>query len=155
MAEDTLSRFITGRLRSKPAPEPAAKPASPPSLVVNHDRREAYEPFDVKDRVEGGLAIRRRKGALSHAIMYNYIHSVAFDDDSWSSIHITVSGMAIEIHGRNLRPIAEAIRLRCCDFVQEYRADRFILPEPVDDNAPFIESISVEVLHAIGAPKGE
>jgi len=156
MAEDPLSRFITSKLRTKSAPEPVSRPPLPPSLVVNHelDGREAYEPFGVKDRVEG-LAFRRAKGELSHAIMYNYIHSVAFDDDSWSSIHMTVSGMAIEIHGRNLRPISEAIRLRCCDFVQVFRADRFVLPEPIDETAPCIERITVEVLHGIGASRGE
>jgi hypothetical protein len=153
MGDDPLSRF-TSKFLAKPPPVKASTP--PPALVVNHEPegRKAYEAFDVKDRVEG-IAIRRRKGALSHAVMYHCIHSIAFDDDDWSSLHITVSGMVIEIHGRNLRPVAEAIRLRCCDFVQEYRPDRFILPEPVDHNAPFIESISVEVLHALDGPKSE
>lgn len=153
MGDDPLSRF-TGKFLSKPKPVAGAKPPpAAPALVVNHEPegRKPYEAFDVKDRVEG-IAIRRRKGALSHAIMYHYIHSVAFDDDEWTSIHMTVSGMAIEIHGRNLRPIAEAIRLRCCDYVQEYRSDRFLLPE--DRDAPYIEVISVEVLHGIDTPKG-
>src|SRR5689334_11693217 len=139
MSDDPLSIF-----RKRPVVPRPVTPAPPAPSVVSssEDGRDAYEAFDVKDRVEG-IAIRRRKGAMSYAIMYNYIHSVVYDDDSWTCLFLTVSGLHIEIRGRNLRPLADAIRLRCCDFIQEFRADRFLLPEPVDQSAPFVESISI------------
>jgi hypothetical protein len=43
--------------------------------------------------------------------------------------------------------------LRCCDYIQEFRADRFVIPEPKDPAAPYVESISVEILHGGGKPE--
>lgn len=129
-------------------------PSAPPAISIPqphpNDRRDEYKAFETKDRVEG-LAIRRRKGQLSYIMMHNYIHSVGFDDDDSTLLLLVVSGYHIEIRGRNLVPIAEAIQMRCCRFIQEFRPDRFAVAEPADPKTPFIESISVELVH----PNGE
>jgi hypothetical protein len=150
MADDPLTRF-TGMFRSKtpPAPEPQPLPAAPAAVPPPQDGREAYEAFDAKDKAYAhGFDIRCtiRESALSYVVMYNYLHTLAYNRRTWTRIFITVSGLAIEIRGRNLRPIIEAIRMRTCEFIQEYSQDEHILPEPLDPSAPFIGSISVEVI---------
>ena len=152
MADDPLARF-TGMFRSKSPPVPGASPspapAGSPAAARPQDGREAYEAFDAKDKAyTHGLDIRctSRDGSLSYAIMYNYIHTLAYDRRTWTRIFITVSGLGVEIRGRNLRPVVDAIRTRTCQFIQEYSEAEHILPQPADDTAPFIESISVEVI---------
>lgn len=150
MADDPLTRF-SSMFRSKPPAGPGAPPVAPPTVgpPVPHDGREAYEVFDAKDKAyTHGFDIRctSRGGALSYLVMYSHLHVVAYDRKNWTRIFITVSGLAIEIRGRNLRAIVEAIRTRTCHFIQEYSEDEHILPQPADPGAPFIESISVEVI---------
>ena len=149
MADDPLTRF-TDKFRPKPPTEPRTPPSAAygPVPLPRADGREAYEAFDAKDRAYAhGFDIRcSRNGALSYVIMYSYIHALAYDRRSWTRIFITVSGLAIEIHGRNLRPIVDALRTRTCDFIQEYSEDEHVLPQPADNAAAFIESISVEVI---------
>ena len=156
MADDPLTKF-TGMFRRgapAPAPAPAAQPRSAGSPAARpQDGREAYEAFDAKDKAYAhGLDIRctSRDGALSYVVTYNYLHTLAYDRRSWTRIFITVSGLGVEIRGRNLRPVVDAIRTRTCEFIQEYAADEHILPQPADDTAPFVESISVEVIGGDG-----
>lgn len=148
MADDTLTRF-TSRFRRTPAGSEAPPPPTPPATPQGQEGREAYEAFDAKDRAHAhGFDIRctSRNGALSYLVMYGHLSAVAYDRRSWTRIFMTANALAIEIRGRNLRPIIEAVRLRTCNFIQEYSKDEHILPEPVDTTAPFIESISVEVM---------
>ena len=111
--------------------------------------RELYKALAATEEATShGFDIRctSRQGGLSYSVPYNYIHNLAYDRRTWTRIFITVSGLAIEIHGRNLRAIVEAIRTRTCHFIQEYSEDEHILPQPADPSAPFIESISVELI---------
>ena len=148
MAEDPLSA-IRKRLVA-PKPHAAAPvPTAPTPRQSLGDGREAYKAFYTHDRPDG-LWLRRRKGAMSYAIMYNYIHSIVFDDDEGTSLLLQVSGYHIELLGRNLHSIVDAVIRRACACIQEFRSDRFFMPEPVDRAAPFVERISVEILHGNG-----
>lgn len=142
MADDPLSSF---RQRFSPRP-PAAQPAPAPALVVNrHPDRESYEAFAAKDKVNR-LDIRCGRG-LAHAVSYNYLHNISYNRKTYSEIFLTVSGLTVMIKGRGLRPVVDALKQHTCDFIQEYDAEEFT--NPVDVNAPFIESITVEVLRGV------
>jgi hypothetical protein len=148
MADDPLSVF------RKPPITPRAitsAPSSPIPIPQPHpdDRRQEYKAFEGKDRVDG-IKLRRRKGAISYILMYSYIHSVGFDDDDETCLILIVSGYHIEIRGRNLNRIADAIQGHYCSSIQEFRADRFVLPEPIDPSVTIVESISVEIVHGNG-----
>jgi hypothetical protein len=133
MADDPLTRFSSMFRRAQPVSEAKLAPASPAAPPPPEQGRQAYEAFDAKDRAYAhGFDIRctSRQGALSYIVMYNYIHTLAYDRRSWTRIFITVSGLAIEIRGRNLRPIVDALRTRTCDFIQEYSEDEHICRSP-------------------------
>lgn len=151
MADDPLTRF-TSRLRGGVPAESKAPPS--PAPAPQQDRLQAYEAFDAKDRAYAhGFDIRcSRNGALSYLVMYSHLHVVAYDRRTWTRIFMTVSGLAIEIRGHNLRPVVESIRTRTCRFLQEYSDGEHILPQPIDSSAPFIESISVEVITGQARP---
>jgi hypothetical protein len=156
MADDPLTKFTSMvRPRSPASPESQQPPPTPPAVSKDQDGREAYEAFDAKDKAHAhGLDIRctSRLGALSYLVMYGHLSAVAYDRRTWTRIFMTANALAIEIRGRNLRLIVEAIRIRTCSFIQEYSQDEHILPLPVDPDAPFIESISVEVIGSQTAP---
>jgi len=148
---DVLDRF---RKRVDPRREleaPPASPAAPPAPVHPGDGREPYVAFGAKDNVNDLVIRLARPGALSQALPYHYLTGYSFDDGTWTILFLTGNGLGIEIRGRNLKPIVDAIQLRKCEFIQEYRAERFQRPPPADQ--PLVESISVEVLQGPGAPE--
>jgi hypothetical protein len=51
---------------------------------------------------------------------------------------VLYSFMAVEVRGRNLREVRQAIQQSCCEFIQEYHENEF--PPPGKDD-PVIESI--------------
>ena len=113
------------------------------------DAREAYEALAVTgEACARGIEIRctSRGGAISYAVTYNSLHRVSYNRLIWTRIFMWAGRLTIEIRGRNLQPIIEAIRTRTCGFIQEYSEDEHIRPETIDLDAPFIESISVEVI---------
>jgi len=151
MADDPLSQF-TNRLRAKPE-APASKPAAarsaqPPSLVVNHqvsDARQAYEAFDNKVRAMN-IEIRCFRTGMSYSLPYAHLGGIIFNFRTGGELMFPACAYAITIKGRNLRDILMAINLHTCGFIQDFNPEYFILPEPVDHTAPFVESIIVEVL---------
>ncbi|MFL5660513.1 MAG: hypothetical protein ACJ8BW_04100, partial [Ktedonobacteraceae bacterium] len=62
------------------------------------------------------------------------VFSADFDD----SFTLLYSFMAVEIKGKNLKEVRQAIQNGRCDFIQEYNEEEF-LPPPKGD--PVIESI--------------
>ena len=114
-----------------------------PDLVVNHAGGvRPYESFDVKDKVVR-LDIRCRDG-LAHSVPYSYILNITYNRKTYGEIFLTVSGMAIVIKGRGLKPVVDAMKLHTCEFLQEFDPDEYAAP--TDSTAPFIESIAVEVM---------
>ena len=138
MADDPLSSF-----RQRLAPKPAISPA----LVVNRPgERVPYEAFAAKDKVVR-LDIRCASG-LAHAVAYNYLLNVSYNRHTYAEIFLTVSGLTVTIKGRALRPVVDALKYQTCEFVQEFDPGEFLTPS--DANAPYIESLTVEVLRGPG-----
>jgi hypothetical protein len=142
MADDPFTLFTR-----KPKPEagrpPASAPKAPPPSAPNRPKaREAYEPFGAKDKVHC-LDVRCARAGVDVAIPYHLLGAV-FTKRSHDGLFFSGAGLAVTIRGRNLRPIADAIRLYTCDFIQEFTPDAFQQPQPADPAAPFIEAIDVE-----------
>src|SRR5580698_4869355 len=151
MADDTLSRFIMGKVRPQSPPEPASKPL-PPELVVHHslNGREAYEAFDNKIRAMN-VEVRCHRSGISYSLPYAHLGGIIFNFRTGNQLMFTACGYAVTIKGRNLRDILLALNLHTCGFIQDFDPQMFVLPEPVDPKAAFVEMIIVEVLHGKGA----
>jgi hypothetical protein len=120
----------------------ATKPA--PDLVVNRKSvTKAYEAFGAKDKVTR-LDIRCRQGGIAHAVAYNYLLNISYNRKTYNEIFLTISGLTVMIKGRGLKPIVDALKLHICEFIEEFDSDEYAAPSDAD--APFIDSISVEVL---------
>jgi hypothetical protein len=149
MSDDIISKF-TGR-HGKP-PASGAKPA----LVVNHEvpGREAYEAYEAfSNEVRAtSVEIRCHRSEISYFMQYARMGVITFHFRKGDRIFFTCDGHAVMIVGRNLRAIVMALRLHTCGSVQDFSPDTHIQPEPVDPTAPFVESISVEILRP--APRG-
>lgn len=150
MADDPLSRFTSKFRKAPPAVVPAAAP--PPSLVVNHgtggrEAYEAYEPFENEVRTSS-VELRCCRSGLSYFIPYAHLGVVVYNFRTGKDIFFTGGGYAVTIAGRNLRAIVMALRLHTCGTIQDFHPDIFAQPQPEDPLAPFVEAITVEVLHS-------
>jgi hypothetical protein len=155
MTDDPLSRF-TNKLKGKPPAAPKA-PALPPSLVVNHDNErrqpyDAYEPFDNQVR-STNIELRIHRTGLSHFIAYANISGLTFNFRTGGEISFIGDGCSVVIKGRSLRAIIIAINMHTCGLVQDFDPSVFVMPQPMDSGAPWVESIAVEVLRAPGASR--
>jgi hypothetical protein len=148
MSDDPLGKFarkfvqprtaISGPARpSAPQPAPDYREPSAPGLP------QAYEAFEAKDRVLC-LEIRCRSG-IHYTIPYAYMRATIFHHRTGAELFFSGAGLAVTIRGRSLHPVAQAIRLHTCDFVQEFDPEEFVIPQPEDRGAPFVEAIAVEV----------
>jgi hypothetical protein len=109
MAEDDYSKF-RARLGSTPVAGSRPAPAPAVSLVVAGPRpREVYKAFATQDRQKDALELRRRIGTPSHAVSYHFLQNVAYDRGIWRRVCLTVSGLAIEIRGRDFALLADAV----------------------------------------------
>jgi hypothetical protein len=127
---DPLAPFRTSPLAKSPAPRA-------PEAVTGS---RLYEAFNAKDNQRHGrLKIFSKKGGMAHAPRYSYLPDVCFDSDDYTGFILITSTMLVKVKGRNLRPVAQAILLDTCEFIQEFREDKFDMPN--DKEAPFIESI--------------
>ena len=149
MADDPLSRF-TQRVRPQlqPAVSAQAKPQAA-ALVVNHDNhgRQPYEAFDNQVRAMN-VEVRCMRTGLSYSIWYSQMGGIVFNFRTGGELMFTGCGYAVTIKGRNLRHILMALNLHTCGYIQDFHPDAFILPQPEDPAAPFVESIEVEVLNS-------
>jgi hypothetical protein len=152
MADDDFSKFRETLVSNLPRPS-RSRPSPPPATGLIHKPREAYKAFAVQDRPKEALELRRRIGTPSHAVTYNFLHNVTYDRGIWTRLCLTVSGLAIDIRGRNMGPIPDAVWNRQCVYIQEFSEEEFLPLDPASANEPFIESISVTVLHGIAVTK--
>lgn len=140
MPDDPLKKF-----RAQFAPPRAAAP----ELVVNRPgEKSPYVAFKAKDKVTR-LDVRCKDG-MAHAVSYSYLPNVSYTWRSHDGLFMTGSGLTVMVKGRALRPVIEAIKSGNCEFIQEFSPEDFI--EPEDATAPYIESITVEVIR--GAASG-
>jgi hypothetical protein len=127
--DDPLKEF------RRPEARRAEKPPEPPPK----GGRKRYEAFNAKDKLVC-LDIRRVLGA-THAPTYAYLLNVAYDHEYFTNFVLYFSFMQVKVRGKNLREVITAIKLRKCEFIQDFHPREYEPPKP---DEPIIESISVE-----------
>jgi hypothetical protein len=155
MSDDPLTRF-TSKLRQTP-PGAADKPTLPPEVAARQSPQgrpayEAYEAFENEVRTTS-VEIRCNHTGLSYFIQYGHMSALVYNFRSGAELLFTGGGFGVTIKGRNLRLIVMALRLHTCGSIQDFHPEMFLRPEPVDPSAPFVESITVEVLRGPGPKK--
>ncbi len=152
MSDDPLTKF-TSRAKAQPAGPP--QPTLPPSLrPAPADGREPYDAFDNKVRTTS-VEIRCHRTGLSYSIDYGQLSSRVFEFLTGEKLSFSGGGYGFVIKGRNLSDLLLAINLHTCGFLQDFHPDHFILPEPVDAKAPYIESIEAVVLRPQPLPPAD
>lgn len=99
--------------------------------------KKPYEPYDKKGKPCSYmeiLCISQPSQSPQSRFFLTAVFSADFDD----SFTLLYSFMAVEIKGKNLKAVRQAIQNGRCDFIQEYNEEEF-LPPPKGD--PVIESI--------------
>ena len=144
MSDDPLTKFTArGKAAQQPGPP---QPTLPPSLVRPvANGREPYEAFDNKVRAMS-IEIRCFRTGLSYSVDYAHLSARVFEFLSGEKLSFSGSGYGFVIKGRNLRDLSLAINLHTCGFIQDFHPDHFILPQPVDAKAAYVESIEAVVL---------
>ena len=127
--DDPLKEF------RRPGARRAEKPAEPP----RKDGRKSYQAFDAKDKLVC-LEIRRVLGT-THAPTYAYLLNIAFDHEFFTNFVLSYSFMQVKVRGKNLKDVIAALKMRKCEFIQDFHPGRYERPKP---DEPIIESITVE-----------
>lgn len=103
---------------------------------------DAYVAFNAKDKVER-LRIRRANDQ-THSPVYGVLTNISYDGPFGTNFVLTYTFlMMVFVEGKNLLPVIAAIENGMADFIQEYDPDRWEMPK--DPDAPFIESITIEM----------
>lgn len=135
---DPLARFRRSGAAASESRQEEAAPAG---------GRERYEAFGTKDRLRALDILMKRVGCSP---TYNYLIDVSWTLETETSFILLFSHLAVTVRGRNLGEVVKALRLRKCEFIQEFNPARH---DPPADDAPLIEAI--EVVHSKDVPKLE
>ncbi len=128
--DDPLKQFRRpGTTRAERRAEPPPPPGTP----------KVYRAFDAQDKLVC-LEIRRVLGT-THAPTYAYLLNIAFDHEFYTGFVLYYSFMQVKVRGRNLKDVITALKLRKCEYIQDFHPGEFGPPTP---DEPFIESIKVE-----------
>lgn len=114
------------------------QPHKPLELVVANGK-QSYQAFLAKDRVES-FVVRCISG-FRYRFFYHRLNATAIHDPNSDSLTIMTSDGVIQLYGRYLDAIDEALALKTCATIFEYSAELFLPPS--DATAPFIEQIVV------------
>lgn len=141
MSKNTFDSF-TQRFRSRqadpPAPARLAEPTRSP--VQSAGGKTPYEAFGTKDKLLR-FEVRRANG-LAHSMAYTYLVNFSYARSDYGALFFACGGIAVEVTGRNLRPIVDAMKLHTCEFIEEWNAAAFDAPA---DDTPLVERITVEL----------
>ena len=85
------------------------------------------------------LSIRCRPGD-AYPIGWAFIYVTPYDRKAQDRITIIANVMVVEIRGKNLAAVAEALEARRCDFIQEFDPDLF---EEPDADEPKVTDIRI------------
>jgi len=120
-------------------------------LLDDADATEIPDPPEYAAfKVGGGDAGRkvttlevRGKELLWPSPAYSWFLYTMEDGDRGTFLAVIFSCMQVYVRGRNLRPVAAAVKRHRCSALWEYNPDRW--PLPADKSAPFIASIRVQL----------
>jgi hypothetical protein len=90
------------------------------------------------DRDQKRLSARAVGLAWVHA-SYSFLQYITEDAGRGRMFYIVFGFMVIEVRGRNLSPVVDAIRRDSCEFIQQFDPARW--SKPKDTSKPFIDSI--------------
>jgi hypothetical protein len=99
--------------------------------------KKSYEAYDKKGRpcpYTEILCVAQPSQSPQSRFFLAAVFSADFDD----SFTLLYSFMAVEIKGKNLKEVRQAVQNGRCEFIQEYDAHEFLPPAR---NGPVIESI--------------
>jgi hypothetical protein len=102
---------------------------------------EKYEAFSSKDRPSERLEIRALNHAWHHP-SYRYLQNVIADARFGTELVLSYSFLMVKIGGRHLQPVTRAIKEGHCEWIEQFDADAFPLPDP---QKPIITSIELIV----------
>jgi len=132
--DDPLAQYRKGPSTRREKPAAPERPAP-----EGEGGRRPYLAFDSKDKVVC-LDIRRVLGT-THCPTYNYLLNIAYDYEFYRTFVLYFSFMQVKVSGKNLREVVNAIKLRKCEWIQDFHPRDF---EPPKEGEPLIESITVE-----------
>jgi len=138
--DDPLGQF------RRPGIKPAEKPASKlkdKTVAAAAGGLKPYVAFDAKDKLVC-LEIRRVLGA-THCPTYAYLLNLTYDYEFYTGFVLYYSFMQVQVRGKNLRDVISAIKLRKCEFIQDFHAGEHVLPA---EGEPVINSITVQARDA-------
>jgi hypothetical protein len=128
MQSDPLALFRKAPVLDRQESEP---------LPVSGD--DEYAAFHAVDRDQKRLSARAVGLAWVHA-SYSFLQYVTEDAGRGRMFYIIYGFMVIEVRGRNLSPVVDAIRRDACAFIQQFDPARW--PKPKDKSLPIIDSIT-------------
>ncbi len=143
MADD-FDKLIHNLEHPADSPRKPEKPRSGKAKPPKEHKPGEYQylAFDTKDR-RLRVDIRPKRG-MAYALPYSNLMLLAYDDEHYDNILLTVSGMTVRIHGRNLRPIVDALKLHTCEFIEAYQPAKATHAAAEDDT--IVDSIVVKLL---------
>jgi hypothetical protein len=128
--DDPLKQFRRpGATRAERRAEPPPPPGTP----------KRYRAFDAQDKLLC-LEIRRVLGT-THAPTYAYLLNIAFDHEYFTGFVLYYTFMRVKVRGKNLKDVITALKLRKCEYIQDFHPSEYAPPKP---DEPLIESITVE-----------
>jgi hypothetical protein len=99
--------------------------------------KRPYEPYDKRGRITPYteiLCITQPSQSPQSRFFLAAVFSADFED----AFTLIYSFMAVEIKGKNLKEVRQAIQSGVCGFIQEYDENEFLPPAK---NDPVIESV--------------
>jgi len=102
--------------------------------------KPSYAALTTKDKVYA-FTIVSQSPRLEYSFFYQNLLQLVVNAPEADFLSVMTSSAFIRISGRNLKPIATALKMRNCDTITQYSPELFL---PADDNAePFIKSVEV------------
>ena len=128
--DDPLAAF------RRPGDKRGAKPRAPeppPSGL------KPYLAFEPKDKLQS-LDIRQVLGP-THAPTYAYLLNIVFDHEYFTGFMLFFSFMVVKVRGKNLKDVINAIKMRKCEYIQDFHPGEYQPPKPGE---PLIDSSPVD-----------
>lgn len=75
---------------------------------------------------------------LSQSLQSRFFLAAVFSSDYDNAFTLAYSFMTVEVKGKHLKEVRQAIQNGCCEFIQEYHENDFLAP---GKGEPMIESI--------------
>lgn len=99
-----------------------------------------YVALTTKDKVYAFTIVSPSRG-IEYSFFYHNLLQIVVNAPQADFVSVMTSSAFIRIFGRNLKPIASALKLRTCESVSEYSPEMFL--QPTDQAAPFVEALEV------------